>query len=167
MSIFHDRQHKIVGCTLEPISILQSINSPRCSELHAGNSKNFVACIIIHNNGAYKFLGFPAWSSLRLGEFMLWKIDIRSKVHKTDFMARVWFGPHLDSPKHKLYDVRCTSRWKFWKFSGAHCDLQERHTFHFIFQRKHNLQVNVSDICSRNYNIFYLNSCISEEKFIT
>ena len=30
---------------------------------------------------ASKFLEFPAWSSLRLGELMLWRIDIRSKVH--------------------------------------------------------------------------------------
>ena len=32
---------------------------------------------------AWKFLEFPAWSSLHLGESMLWRIDIRSKVHPT------------------------------------------------------------------------------------
>ena len=32
---------KLEGCTLDRISILQSINSPRRSELHAGNPKNF------------------------------------------------------------------------------------------------------------------------------
>ena len=41
-----------VGCTLDRISILQSINSAKRSELHAENSKNFQARIIIHKKGA-------------------------------------------------------------------------------------------------------------------
>ena len=53
-----------------------------------------------------------------------------SFVQSSGFICgTVYFGPYIDSPKHKFSDARWTSRWKFWKFSGAHCDLQERETF--------------------------------------
>ena len=54
--------------------------------------------------------------------------------------SRVYFGPQIDSPKHKFSDARWTSRWKFQKFSGAHCDIQERHTFI-------KMQMNVGNEC--------------------
>ena len=39
-----------MGC-MDPISILQSINSLTRSELHAGNSKNFLARIVTYKKG--------------------------------------------------------------------------------------------------------------------
>ena len=40
-----------VGYDLDPISILQSINSPTRGELHARNSKNFQARIVTYKHG--------------------------------------------------------------------------------------------------------------------
>ena len=40
-----------VGYDLDPISILQGINSPTRGELHAGNSKNFQARIVTYKKG--------------------------------------------------------------------------------------------------------------------
>ena len=45
-----------------------------------------------------------AWSSPRVGEFMLWRIEMGSKSYPTLFFNTgpgwVYFGPYIDPPKH-------------------------------------------------------------------
>ena len=44
--------------------------------------------------------------------FDLWQYLISISLISC-YNGRVWFGPHIDSPKHKFSYARWTSRWKF------------------------------------------------------